>query len=190
MQTWPAFSGKTLAHAISILCIPTKVRDRKFHIFLSPRGINLSKIIGPWPNSNLICVFLWHICTWYFNIIHTSLQNLESENWNFLFFLSSRGITPPKTLSKYQTKTKFELDLRILLSHLYIQFQPYTYIPTQPFLGLNSRPSGPNLLTARDQNSWALRQLMYNYIWICIEIKHYHLKMCVAFSSNTPFSNE
>jgi hypothetical protein len=35
----------------------TKVRERKLKI--STRGITPSKIIWPWPNSKLTCVFLW-----------------------------------------------------------------------------------------------------------------------------------
>jgi hypothetical protein len=55
MQTWPAFSGKTPAYAISTLYIPTKVRDGKLNgnwLFFS-RVITLSKIIWPWQNSVL-----------------------------------------------------------------------------------------------------------------------------------------
>ena len=49
------------------------------------------------------------------------------ETKNFYFFPSSRGIT----VKNQWIMTKFELDLRISIMNLHMQFEPYTYMYIQ-----------------------------------------------------------
>jgi hypothetical protein len=52
---------------------------------------------------------------------------VESINWKFRFFPKfKRG----NSVKNQWTITKFELDLRIPMTNLYMQFEPYTYIQT------------------------------------------------------------
>jgi hypothetical protein len=57
--------------------------------------------------------------------IHASKQKLDSINWKFHFFSKfKRG----NSVKNQWTITKFELDLRIPLTNLHMQFEPYTYM--------------------------------------------------------------
>jgi hypothetical protein len=100
------------AHEISVLYtryIHRKARERKLKSF--SRGIILSKIIRPWPYSNLTCVFKWHIWVCYFNLLY----KLESGDWKFLFFL--RGITLSKMIG---LKPNSSLTCAFLWCNIYI----------------------------------------------------------------------
>ena len=68
--------------------------------YTSARFITLLKIIQIEPHLNLICVFLWHI-----------------YNWNFS---KSKG---HNSAENYLARPKFKLNLLILLTHLYSEFQ-------------------------------------------------------------------
>ena len=96
-----------------------KLKNNGF--FLSPRGIILPKIIRPDPNSNSTCLSSWHIYIPNFNSKYQLVMEIMSGNWKLMnFFLSPRGITLPKN---YSTGPKFELNLRIVVTHLYPKFQ-------------------------------------------------------------------
>jgi hypothetical protein len=101
----------------------------KFLLFpFCSRGITLSKTSRPWPNSNLTCAFLWQTYKCNLNLIHVSKQKSDSGNWKFLFFSKFKR---DNSVKNQQTITKFELDLRISITNLYMQFEPYTSIQTK-----------------------------------------------------------
>ena len=65
--------------------ILTKVRERKlkfYDFFLSSRGITLSKIIGPWPNSNSTCIFPWRIYMPNVSSISATVNKIMNGNLN------------------------------------------------------------------------------------------------------------
>ena len=100
----------------------------KFLIFFLFKRDNSVKTSGPKPNLNLTCAFLWRTYTCNLNLIHASKQKLESVNWKFQFFSKfKRG----NSVKNQWTITKFELDLRIPMTNLHMQFEPYTYIQTK-----------------------------------------------------------
>jgi hypothetical protein len=63
-----------------------------------------------------------------FDFINASKQKLESGNWKFQFFFKFKRDISAKN---QWTITKFELDLRIPMTNLHMQFEPYTYIQTK-----------------------------------------------------------
>jgi hypothetical protein len=112
------------------VCNPYRDNERKlkFLIFFCSRGITLTETSVPKPNSNLTCAFLWRTYTCNLNLIHESTQKLESVNLKFQFFSKfKRG----NSVKNQWTITKFELDLRISMTKLHTQFEPYTYIQTK-----------------------------------------------------------
>ena len=112
------------------VCNPHRDNERKLKIskfFLLKRD-NSVKTNGPNPNLNLTCALLWQTYTCNLNLIHASKQKLESVNWKFQFFSKfKRG----NSVKNQWTITKFELDLRISMTNLHMQFEPYTYIQTK-----------------------------------------------------------
>ena len=94
-----------------------------YWIFLSPRGIILPKIIRPDPNLNTTCVFSWVVLTHLYTVFQFKISICNGDNERKLkingICLSPRGIT---LLKNYSTKPKFELNLRILVKHLYTKF--------------------------------------------------------------------
>ena len=68
----------------------------------TPRGIALPKLIPPELNSNLTCIFLRHIY-------------ILNGDW-YWYFSKSKGYNSSEN---YLTWTKFELDLHIVMTHLY-----------------------------------------------------------------------
>jgi hypothetical protein len=77
---------------------------------------------------NLTCAFLWRTYTCNLNLIHASKHKLESINWKFQFFSKlKRG----NSVKNRWTITKFKLHLRIPMTNLHMQFEPYTYIQTK-----------------------------------------------------------
>jgi hypothetical protein len=76
----------------------------------------------------LTCAFLWQTYTCNLNLIHATKQKLESGNWKSLFFSKFKR---DNSVKNQRTITKFELDLRIPIMYLHMQFQPYTYIQTK-----------------------------------------------------------
>jgi hypothetical protein len=99
-------------------CIQTKVRERKlkFLFFFSKfKRDNSAKINEPLPNSNLSCVFLWHIYTCNFNRIHTSKLKFESGTENFF--------KRDNSVKNQLTTTKFKLDLHNPMTYPYIKFE-------------------------------------------------------------------
>ena len=85
-------------------------------IFLSPRGITLPKIIWPDPNSSSTCVFSRHIYILNFNIKCQFVMEIMSGNWKLMEWHINSA-------KNYSTGPKFELNLRILLTNLYTEFQ-------------------------------------------------------------------
>ena len=84
-------------------------------IFLSPRGITLPKIIWPDPNSSSTCVFSRHIYILNFNIKCQFVMEIMSGNWKLMEWHNSA--------KNYSTGPKFEVNLRILVTNLYTEFQ-------------------------------------------------------------------
>jgi hypothetical protein len=62
------------------------------------------------------------------NLINASKQKLESGNWKYQFFSKFKR---DNSVKNQWTITKFELDLRIPMMNLHMQFEPYTYIQTK-----------------------------------------------------------
>ena len=89
-------------------------------IFLSPKGITLLKIIRPDPNSNSTCVFSWHIYIPNFNSKCQFVMEIMSGNWKLMKFFKSKS---HNSAENYSTGPKFELNLRILVTHLCTEFQ-------------------------------------------------------------------
>ena len=77
-------------------------------IFLSPRGITLPKIIWPDPNSNSICILLWHIY----------ICNGDNERKLKIngIFQSPRGITLPKIIRSHPNSN----STCVFSRHIYI----------------------------------------------------------------------
>ena len=80
----------------------------------------MPKIIRPDPNSNSTCVFSWHIYISNFNSKCQFEMEIMSGNWKLMEFSKSKGHNSAKN---YSTGPKFELKLRILMTHLYTAFQ-------------------------------------------------------------------
>ena len=74
-------------------------------IFLSPRGITLPKIIRPEPNSNLTCVFSWHIYILNFNWKCQFVMEIISGNLNLLDFFKVQG---PKLCRKLFNRNQIQ----------------------------------------------------------------------------------
>jgi hypothetical protein len=100
----------------------------KFLIFFCSRGITLSKPadhnqIRTWPvhsyMTNLHMQFESYTC------LQTKLQSVNLKFQIFSKF--KRG----NSVKNQWTITKFELDLRISMTNLHMQFDPYTYIQTK-----------------------------------------------------------
>ena len=72
------------------------------------------------PNSNSTCVFSLHIYIPNFNSKCQFVMEKMSGNWKLMEFLKSKG---HNSAEKYSTGPKFELNLRILMTHLYTEFQ-------------------------------------------------------------------
>jgi hypothetical protein len=53
--------------------------DRKLKIL--SRGMTLSKIIGPWPNLNLTCIFLWYIHMSNLTWMCATVTKIMNGNW-------------------------------------------------------------------------------------------------------------
>jgi hypothetical protein len=109
------------------VCNPYRDNEQKLKIskfVFCSRGITLSKTSGLKPNSNMTCAFLWQTYTCNLNLIHASKQRLESVNLKFQFFSKfKRG----NSVKNQWNINKFELDLRIPMTNLHMQFEPYTY---------------------------------------------------------------
>ena len=93
-----------------------KLRERKLKIsyFFSKFKRDKSvKINEPLPNSNFTCVFLWHIYTCNFNLIHTSELKFRAETENFF--------KRDNSVINHQTMTKFKFDLRNPITYPYIK---------------------------------------------------------------------
>jgi hypothetical protein len=112
------------------VCNPYRDNERKLKIsiFFCSRGITLSNTSGRKPNSNVTCAFVWQTYICNLNLIHASKQKLESVNWKFQFFSKFKK---GNSVKNQWTITKFELDLRIPMKNLHMQFEPYTYIQTK-----------------------------------------------------------
>jgi hypothetical protein len=54
---------------------------KKSYNFQSKRGITLLKIIKPWPNSNLTCIFLWHIHRPNWSWMCATVTKTMNGNW-------------------------------------------------------------------------------------------------------------
>jgi hypothetical protein len=136
-----------------------------FFFFLFKRD-NSVKTSGPNPNSNLTCAFLWRTYTCNLNLINTSKQKSESVNLKFHFFSKFKR---SNSVKNHWTITKFELDLRILMSNLHMQFEPYTYIQTkvrEPKLKSISR----RITLSKIIRPWPNSNLTCIILW-CIYIK-------------------
>ena len=59
---------------------------------------------------------------------YTYKEKLDSRNWKFLLFSKFKR---DNSVKNQRTIIKLELDLRISMSNLHMQFQPYTYIQTK-----------------------------------------------------------
>ena len=90
-------------------------------IFLSPRGITLPKIIRPDQNSNSTCISSWHIYVPNFNSKCQCVMEIMSGNWKLIKKNSkSKG---HNSAENYSTGPKFQLNLRIFMTHLYTEYQ-------------------------------------------------------------------
>jgi hypothetical protein len=56
-----------------------------------------------------------------------TLTEIMNGNWKFLLFLFKRD----NSAKNQRTKTKFELDLRIPMTNLHMQFEPYIHTSKQ-----------------------------------------------------------
>ena len=89
-------------------------------LFLSPKGITLPQIIRPDPYSKSTCLFSWHIYMYIpnFNSTCQFVMQIMSENWKLLEF-NCKGYN---SAENYSTRTKFELNLRVLGTNLCTKF--------------------------------------------------------------------
>ena len=88
--------------------------------FSKSKGIILPKIIRPDPNSNSTCVSSWLIYIPNFNSKCRFVMEITSGNWKLMKFSNFKG---HNSAENYSTRPKFELNLRILKTHLYTEFQ-------------------------------------------------------------------
>ena len=117
----PLYPLDTSIYGISICNGDNEWKLKIKGIFLSPRGITLPKIIRPDPNSNSnLRILVTNLCTEF--TFKMSICNGDNERKLKIngIFLSPRGVTPAEN---YSTEPKFELNLRILVTNLYTEFQ-------------------------------------------------------------------
>jgi hypothetical protein len=88
-------------------------RSHTFNLFQVLDGITVKNL---YTNN----INLKHTC------IPSKVKKMETEN--FILFCKFKKDNPVKN---QWTLTKFELDLRITITYLHMQFQSYTYIQTK-----------------------------------------------------------
>jgi hypothetical protein len=102
-------------------------RKLKISDFLqSSKGITLSAIIKPCPNSNLTSVFLWHVHISNLSWICTTVWKIMNGNWKFPVFKIKGALL----CQNHQTMTKFKLDLSISLMYPNVKCKLNVYCTT------------------------------------------------------------